>query len=198
MASNIGDKQWYIVTTYSMHEQKTADNLRKRIQTMNMEDYILRVLVAEQEVPVMDKETGLPATEKDKKTGEIKPKVKLKNLYPGYLFIEMIMTDESWYIVRNTPGVTGIVGSSGGGQKPAPVTRKEIEPVLKRMGEPIDKSWLEGYDVGDAVRIIRGTFEGTEGKISSIDKDTGACRIETLFFGRPTPVDVDFSEIEKI
>ena len=90
MASNIGDKQWYIVTTYSMHEQKTADNLRKRIQTMNMEDYILRVLVAEQEVPVMDKETGLPATEKDKKTGEIKPKVKLKNLYPGYLFIEMI------------------------------------------------------------------------------------------------------------
>ncbi|MCI5940171.1 MAG: transcription termination/antitermination protein NusG [Candidatus Enteromonas sp.] len=196
MANNIGEKQWYIVTTYSMHEQKTADNLRKRIENMNMQDYILRVLVAEQQVPVLDK-NGLPATEKDKKTGEIKPKMKLKNLYPGYIFVEMIMTDESWYIVRNTPGVTGIAGSSGGGQKPTPVTREEIEPVLKRMGE-VDESMYDRYAVGDSVRVIHGPFEGTEGKIVSIDKDTGACRIETLFFGRSTPVDVDFSEIEKV
>ena len=196
MANNIGEKQWYIVTTYSMHEQKTADNLRRRIENMNMQDYILRVLVAEQQVPVLDK-NGLPATEKDKKTGEIKPKMKLKNLYPGYIFVEMIMTDESWYIVRNTPGVTGIAGSSGGGQKPTPVTREEIEPVLKRMGE-VDESMYDRYAVGDSVRVIHGPFEGTEGKIVSIDKDTGACRIETLFFGRSTPVDVDFSEIEKV
>ena len=196
MANNIGEKQWYIVTTYSMHEQKTADNLRKRIENMNMQDYILRVLVAEQQVPVLDK-NGLPATEKDKKTGEIKPKMKLKNLYPGYIFVEMIMTDESWYIVRNTPGVTGIAGSSGGGQKPTPVTREEIEPVLKRMGE-VDESMYDRYAVGDSVRVIHGPFEGTEGKIVSIDKDTGACRTETLFFGRSTPVDVDFSEIEKV
>lgn len=196
MANNIGEKQWYIVTTYSMHEQKTADNLRKRIENMNMQDYILRVLVAEQQVPVLDK-NGLPATEKDKKTGEVKPKMKMKNLYPGYIFVEMIMTDESWYIVRNTPGVTGIAGSSGGGQKPTPVTREEIEPVLKRMGE-VDESMYDRYAVGDSVRVIHGPFEGTEGKIVSIDKDTGACRIETLFFGRSTPVDVDFSEIEKI
>ena len=196
MANNIGEKQWYIVTTYSMHEQKTADNLRKRIENMNMQDYILRVLVAEQQVPVLDK-NGLPATEKDKKTGEIKPKMKLKNLSPGYIFVEMIMTDESWYIVRNTPGVTGIAGSSGGGQKPTPVTREEIEPVLKRMGE-VDESMYDRYAVGDSVRVIHGPFEGTEGKIVSIDKDTGACRIETLFFGRSTPVDVDFSEIEKV
>ena len=196
MANNIGEKQWYIVTTYSMHEQKTADNLRKRIENMNMQDYILRVLVAEQQVPVLDK-NGLPATEKDKKTGEIKPKMKLKNLYPGYIFVEMIMTDESWYIVRNTPGVTGIAGSSGGGQKPTPVTREELEPVLKRMGE-VDESMYDRYAVGDSVRVIHGPFEGTEGKIVSIDKDTGACRIETLFFGRSTPVDVDFSEIEKV
>ena len=196
MANNIGEKQWYIVTTYSMHEQKTADNLRKRIENMNMQDYILRVLVAEQQVPVLDK-NGLPATEKDKKTGEIKPKMKLKNLYPGYIFVEMIMTDESWYIVRNTPGVTGIAGSSGGGQKPTPVTREEIEPVLKRMGE-VDESMYDRYAVGDSVRVIHGPFEGTEGKIVSIDKDTGACRIETLFCGRSTPVDDDFSEIEKV
>ena len=196
MASNIGEKHWYIVTTYSMHESKTAENLRKRIETMNMQDYIMRVLVAEQEVQVLDK-NGLPATVKDKETGEIKPKMKMKNLYPGYIFIEMVMTDESWYIVRNTPGVTGIVGSSGGGQKPAPVAREAIEPVLKRMNI-IDEDMYARYAVGDQVRIIHGAFEGTEGVITFIDKDTHAVRIETTFFGRVTPVDVEFSEIEKI
>ncbi len=196
MASNIGEKHWYIVTTYSMHESKTAENLRKRIETMNMQDYIMRVLVAEQEVQVLDK-NGLPATVKDKETGEMKPKMKMKNLYPGYIFIEMVMTDESWYIVRNTPGVTGIVGSSGGGQKPAPVAREAIEPVLKRMNI-IDEDMYARYAVGDQVRIIHGAFEGTEGTITFIDKDTHAVRIETTFFGRVTPVDVEFSEIEKI
>ena len=196
MASNIGEKHWYIVTTYSMHEAKTAENLRKRIETMNMQDYIMRVLVAEQEVQVLDK-NGLPATVKDKETGEIKPKTKMKNLYPGYIFIEMVMTDESWYIVRNTPGVTGIVGSSGGGQKPAPVAREAIEPVLKRMNI-IDEDMYARYAVGDQVRIIHGAFEGTEGTITFIDKDIHAVRIETTFFGRVTPVDVEFSEIEKI
>ena len=109
----------------------------------------------------------------------------------------MIMTDESWYIVRNTPGVTGIAGSSGGGQKPTPVTREEIEPVLKRMGE-VDASMYDRYNVGDRVKVIHGPLEGTEGKIIFIDKETGACRVETVFFGRATPVDVEFSEIEKI
>ena len=149
-----------------------------------MQDYILRVLVAEQEVPVL--KDGLP-------TG----KTKTKNLYPGYIFVEMIMTDDSWYIVRNTPGVTGIAGSSGGGQKPTPVTREEIEPVLKRMGM-IDSSMYDRYNVGDAVKVIHGPLEGTEGKIISINKETGECRVDTVFFGRSTPVDVDFSEIEKI
>lgn len=184
MPAQLGEKQWYIVTTYSMHEAKTADNLKKRIISMNMQDYILRVLVAEQEVAVL--KDGLP-------TG----KVKTKNLYPGYVFVEMIMSDESWYVVRNTPGVTGIAGSSGGGQKPTPVTREEIEPVLKRMGM-IDSSMYDRYNVGDAVKVIHGPLEGTEGKIISIDKTTGACRVDTVFFGRSTPVDVDFSEIEKI
>jgi len=184
MAAQLGDKQWYIINTYSQHETKTADNLKKRITTMNMQDYILRVIVAEQEVPVL--KDGLP-------TG----KTKMVNLYPGYIFVEMIMTDQSWYIVRNTPGVTGIVGSSGGGQKPTPVTREEIEPVLKRMGM-VDESMYDRYAVGDNVKVIHGPLEGTEGKIISIDKETGACRVETVFFGRSTPVDVDFSEIEKI
>lgn len=184
MPTQLGDKQWYIVTTYSMHEAKTADNLRKRIETMNMQEYILRVLVAEQEIPVL--EDGKP-------TG----KTKIKNLYPGYVFVEMIMTDQSWYVVRNTPGVTGIAGSSGGGQKPTPVTREEIEPVLKRMGM-VDVSMYERYNIGDRVKVIHGPLEGTEGTIISIDKTTGECRVDTVFFGRSTPVDVDFSEVEKI
>lgn len=184
MATQLGEKQWYIVTTYSMHESKTADNLKKRIVSMNMQDYILRVLVAEQQVPVL--KDGLP-------TG----KTKTINLYPGYIFVEMIMTDDAWYVVRNTPGVTGIAGSSGGGQKPTPVTREEIEPVLKRMGL-VDSSMYDRYHVGDPVKLIHGPLEGTTGKIISIDKTTGACRVETVFFGRSTPVDVDFSEIERI
>ncbi len=184
MPVQLGEKQWYIVTTYSMHESKTADNLKKRIVSMNMQDQILRVLVAEQEVPVL--KDGLP-------TG----KMKTINLYPGYIFVEMIMTDQSWYIVRNTPGVTGIAGSSGGGQKPTPVTREEIEPVLKRMGM-VDSAMYERYNVGDRVKVIHGPLEGTEGTIISIDKTTGACRVDTVFFGRSTPVDVDFSEIERI
>ena len=184
MAAQLGDKQWYIVTTYSMHESKTADNLRKRIESMNMQDYILRVLVAEKEEEVL--EDGKPTGKK-----------KMKQLYPGYIFVEMIMTDQSWYIVRNTPGVTGIAGSSGGGQKPTPVTREEIEPVLKRMGM-VDESMYDRYNVGDRVKVIHGPLEGTEGTIMSIDKTTGECRVDTVFFGRSTPIDVDFSEIERI
>ena len=184
MAEQYGEKQWYIVTTYSMHESKTADNIRKRASTMNIGDKILRVLVAEQEVDVM--KDGIPTGKK-----------KIVNLFPGYIFVEMIMTDEVWYIVRNTPGVTGIAGSGGGGQKPTPVTREEIEPVLKRMGV-VDDSMYERYKVGDKVKIIHGPFEGTEGTILSIEKETGACRVEATFFGRSTAIDVDFTQIEKI
>ena len=103
MATQLAEKAWYIITTYSMHEAKTADNLKKRIQTLGLEDLVLRVVVADVEEPVL--KDGLP-------TG----KTKKRNLFPGYIFVEMIMTDDSWFKVRNCPGVTGIVGSSGGGQ----------------------------------------------------------------------------------
>lgn len=184
MPAELGEKQWYIVTTYSMHEAKTADNLRKRITTMGMTNNIFRVLVAEQEVPVL--KDGLP-------TG----KTKMKNLYPGYIFVEMIMSDEAWYIVRNTPGVTGIAGSSGGGQKPTPVSREEMEHVLKRMGM-VDSTMYDRYHVDDRVKIIHGPLEGTEGTIVTFDKESGSVRVQTIFFGRPTVVDVDFSEIDRI
>lgn len=189
--AELADKQWYIATTYSGHEQKVAENIHRRVESMNLGEYVFRIVVAEEEIPVIGKDGQPSFVEKD---GVKIPKVKIKNLYPGYVFVEMIMTDESWFMVRNTPGVTGIAGSSGGGQKPTPVSPKEIETVLKRMGM-VDNSMYENYHVGDLVKIIHGTFANVEGKIVSIDKESGSVCVDTIFFGRHTPVDVDFSEI---
>lgn len=178
------EKQWYVVNTYSSHENKVKDNLERRVESMNLQDYIFRIIVAEHEVPVM-------------KDGVATGKVKMKNLYPGYVFIEMIMTDDAWFMVRNTPGVTGFVGSSGGGAKPFPVTREQIEPVLKRMGM-VDSEMYSNYEVDDLVRILTGSFEGSEGKIESIDRENAEVSISIIFFGRPTSITVKFSEVEKI
>jgi transcriptional antiterminator NusG len=150
---------------------------------MNLEDKIFRIVVPVQEVAVM--KDGMP-------TG----KTRMKNLFPGYVFVEMIMTDYAWYVIRNTPGVTGFVGSSGKGTKPFPIPREQIEPILKRMGM-VDASMYDRYNVGDYIRIIHGHLEGTEGTIESINRETGAVEVKTIFFGRETLVEVDFSEIEK-
>ncbi len=181
---NVAEKAWYVVNTYSGHENKVAENLKRRVESMDLQEYIYRIIVAEQEEAVL--KDGIP-------TG----KTKLKNLYPGYVFIEMRMTDEAWYMVRNTPGVTGFVGSSGGGTKPFPVPREQIEPVLKRMGM-VDDSMYDRYEVGDYVKVLRGPLEGSEGRIQNIDTNTGLVKVETVFFGRATVVEVEFSEIEKI
>lgn len=181
---NVAEKAWYVVNTYSGHENKVAENLKRRVESMDLQEYIYRIIVAEQEEAVL--KDGIP-------TG----KTKLKNLYPGYVFIEMRMTDEAWYMVRNTPGVTGFVGSSGGGTKPFPVPREQIEPVLKRMGM-VDDSMYDRYEVGDYVKVLRGPLEGSEGRIQNIDTNTGLVKVETVFFGRATIVEVEFSEIEKI
>ena len=180
----LGDKAWYVVNTYSTHERKVADNLTRRVESYDLGKLIFRIIVAEQDVPVL--KDGVP-------TG----KTRKKNLYPGYVFVEMIMTDYAWYIVRNTPGVTGFVGSSGKGTKPFPVPREQIEPVLKRMGM-IDESMYDRYNIGDLVKVIHGPLEGTEGNIVTINKETGLVEVETVFFGRSTKVEVDFSEIERI
>jgi len=182
--SKLGEKAWYVVNTYSTHERKVADNLTRRIESMGLQELIFRIIVAEHEVPVM--KDGLP-------TG----KTRMKNLYPGYVFVEMIMTDYAWYVVRNTPGVTGFVGSSGKGTKPFPVPREQVEPVLKRMGM-IDEQMYDRYSIGDLVKVIHGALEGTEGNIGSINRETGAVELETVFFGRTTKLEVEFSEIEKV
>ena len=194
--NKLAEKQWYIATTYSGHEQKAAENIKRRIDSMNLKDYVFRIVVAEEQVQEKDKD-GKLKTVKNKETGLEEPKMKTINLYPGYVFVEMIMTDESWFMIRNTPGVTGIAGSSGGGQKPTPVSGREIEAVLKRMGV-VDSSMYEDYHIGDNVKIIHGTFDGLEGKISSIDKESGTVVVQTMFFGRVSPVELEFSEIIRV
>jgi len=178
------EKKWYVVNAYSGHENKVKDNLIRRIESMNMQDYIYRVIVAEQPVSVM-------------KDGVNTGKVKMKNTYPGYVFVEMIMTDEAWYVVRNTPGVTGFVGSSGRGAKPFPLPKEQIEPVLKRMGMVEDDMFC-GYQAGDDVRILQGPLAGSEGTIQSIDTARKMVVVSAIFFGRETPVEVAFTDIEKI
>ena len=157
-------------------------------------DELIKKIPQDGTLGIFAKKNSQTRVEYLEKNGIKTPKTKIKNLYPGYVFIEMIMTDESWYMVRNTPGVTGIAGSSGGGQKPTPVSAKEMETVLKRMGM-VDDSMYESYKVGDRVKIIHGTFANIEGEISSIDKENGSVRVNIIFFGRQTPVDVEFSEI---
>lgn len=179
---NFGTKQWYVVNTYSGRERAVADMLEKRKYTQNLEKYIFRIVVAE---------TVEPGMKNGKPTG----KDVVKNLYPGYVFIEMIMTDDAWFMVRNTPDVTGFVGSSGKGTKPFPIPNEEIEPVLKRMNI-IDENMFSNYKVGDHIRIISGSFENSEGTIESIDSETKKVSVSILFFGRPTTIEADFFEIE--
>ena len=179
---NFGTKQWYVVNTYSGRERAVADMLEKRKYTQNLENYIFRIVVAE---------TVEPGMKNGKPTG----KDVVKNLYPGYVFIEMIMTDDAWFMVRNTPDVTGFVGSSGKGTKPFPIPNEEIEPVLKRMNI-IDENMFSNYKVGDHIRIISGSFENSEGTIESIDSETKKVSVSILFFGRPTTIESDFFEIE--
>ena len=178
------EKKWYVVNAYSGHENKVKENLEKRVESMNMQKYIYRVIVAEKEMPVLRE--GVP-------TG----KTKMVNTYPGYVFVEMVMTDEAWYVVRNTPGVTGFVGSSGKGAKPFPLPKEQIEPVLKRMGMA-DDTMFSTYSIGDQVKILNGALQGSEGRITSIDVEKKVASVSVLFFGRETPVEVGFGDIEKI
>ncbi len=181
---DLGSKQWYVVNTYSGHESKVAKNLEKRKESQNMQDYIFRIVVAE-------------TTEPGMKNGKPTGKEVVKNLYPGYVFIEMIMTDDAWFMVRNTPEVTGFVGSSGKGTKPFPIPNEEIEPVLKRMNI-IDEDMFSDYKIGDNVRVISGTFEGLNGPIETVDVENKKVSLSVVFFGRPTVIEADFSEIEKL
>ena len=121
----------------------------------------------------------------------------MKNMFPGYVFVEMKMTDEAWYVVRNTPGVTGFIGSSGGGAKPFPVSPDEMESILRRMGQS-DKKVVVDFGIGDTVRILTGPFSGMEGTVSSMNDQTQTANVLTMLFGRETPTDINYNDLQKV
>lgn len=177
------EKRWYVVHTYSGYENKVKMNLEKRVETMGMEDKIFRVLVPEDE-------------EAEIKNG--KRKISKKKVFPGYVLAEMVMTDDSWYVVRNTPGVTGFVGSTGSGSKPIPLLPEEVETVLKRMGMNEQPKAEVDFDIKESVKVTDGPFANFTGSIEHIDTDKQKVKVHVNMFGRETPVELDFTQIEKL
>ena len=175
-------KRWYVVNTYSGHENRVKENLEKRVETMGIQDSLFRIVVAEE--PEIEIKNG-------------KKVEKMHNMFPAYVFVEMKMTDEAWYVVRNTPGVTGFIGSSGGGAKPFPVSPDEMESILRRMGKS-DKKVEVNFSIGDTVKILSGPFSGMEGRVSSMNDQTQVASVLTLLFGRETPTDIDYTALQKI
>jgi transcriptional antiterminator NusG len=174
------EKQWYVVNTYSGHENKVKEKLEMRAQSMDMKDYIFRVIVPEQkEVEVKDGVT----------------KEKVKKMFPGYILVEMVMSDEAWYVVRNTPGVTGFIGSSGKGAKPTPLQPYEVDTILHNMGiSRLDVN--KELEVGTKVKIIAGAFTGMFGTVEVIDLDNQKLELNVDLFGQETSVEVELSQIE--
>ena len=176
------EKKWYVVNTYSGHENKVKEKLEMRASSMNMEDKICRVIVPEE--TVVEEKDGVK-------------KEKVKKLFPGYILVEMVMTDEAWFVVRNTPGVTGFIGSSGKGAKPTPLQPFEVENLLKSMGVTKVKENLSLVE-GDKVNIISGPFAGMNGKIESINKEDKVANVAVDLFGQETSVEVELEQIEKM
>jgi len=172
-------RNWYVLHTYSGYEEAVARNLKQRIESMGMEDKIFNVLVP---------------TEKKIKIKTGKRKVVEEKVYPGYVLVEMIVTDDSWYVVRNTPRVTGFVGS---GTTPTPISPEEIKELQKRMGVEEPKYKID-FALGDAVKIIDGPFKDTDGKVAEIDEGRGRVKVLISMFGRETPVELDFLQVHKL
>lgn len=176
------EKEWYVVNTYSGHESKVKEKLEMRAESMGFQDYIFRVIVPEETV----KETL--------KDGSVKEKQ--KKMFPGYILVEMIMTDDAWYIVRNTPGVTGFIGSSGKGAKPTPLLPQEIDKILSNMGMTRIDVDTE-LSVGTKVTIIDGPFKGMVGTTDNLDIDNSRLTVLIDLFGQETPVEVEFFQVSK-
>ena len=172
-------RRWYVLHTYSGYEENVARNLRQRIESMDMEDKIFDVLIP---------------TETKIKIKNGKRKTVREKIFPGYVLVSMIVTDASWYVVRNTPNVTGFVGS---GTTPTPVAETEIKVLQQRMGVE-DPEYKIDVTVSTPVRITDGPFKGYEGKVSEIDESRGKVKVLVSMFGRETPVELDFLQIKKV
>jgi len=172
-------KNWYVIHTYSGYEDAVARNLKQRIESLGMEDKIFNVVVPK---------------EKKIKIKNGKRKVIEEKIYPGYVIVEMIVTDDSWYVVRNTPNVTGFVGA---GTTPIPVSPQEIDSLKKRMGVEEPKFKID-VKINDPIKITDGPFKDFDGKISEVDEERGKVKVLINMFGRDTPVELDSLQIKKI
>lgn len=173
-----GNRHWYVIHCYSGYENKVRHNLEQRIESMDMKDFIFDVVVpTEEEIEV-----------KDGKRRTIERRV-----FPGYVLVEMVLSDESWHVVRNTPGVTGFVGM---GNKPTPLSQKEVSRIIKRMEADAPRIKV-AYKVGQTVRIIDGPFNDFIGTVNDIDIERAKVRVMVSFFGRETPVELDFLQVDK-
>lgn len=172
-------RNWYAVHTYAGYENAVMRNLKQRIESLGMGDKIFDVIVP---------------TEKKIKVKGSKRVEEEEKIYPGYILVDMMVTDETWYMVRNTPRVTGFVGS---GVYPVPVSKEEIDTLFSRMNKDTAKHKID-FEVGDVVSIVDGPFKELDGKISAIDEDRGKIKVLVSMFGRETPVELDFLQVNKI
>lgn len=172
-------RNWYAIHTYAGYENAVMRNLKQRIESLGMGDKIFSVVVP---------------TEKKIKVKGSKRVEEEEKIYPGYILVDMIVTDESWYVVRNTPRVTGFVGS---GVYPVPISKEEVEHLFSRMSNDTAKHKID-FETGDIVSIIDGPFKDLEGKIDAVDEDRGKIKVLVAMFGRETPVELDFLQVKKI
>jgi transcriptional antiterminator NusG len=172
-------RRWYVLHTYSGYEENVSHNLKQRIESMDMENKIFNILIP---------------TEKKIKIKNGKRKVVEEKIFPGYVLVEMVVDDSSWYVVRNTPNVTGFIGT---GTVPTPVSEAEIKDLQKRIGVEEPKFKID-VSAGSPVRIIDGPFKNLEGKVTNIDEAKGKIKVSVSMFGRETPVELDFLQIKKI
>ncbi|MBM3451288.1 MAG: transcription termination/antitermination protein NusG [Armatimonadetes bacterium] len=172
-------RQWYVIHTYSGYENKVTTNLERRVSSMNMQEKIFSVLVP---------------TEDEYEIKEGKRRIVKRKIYPGYVLVEMIMDDDSWYVVRNTPGVTAFVGS---GNRPTALTEGEVKSILGHVRDEVPKFRIN-YEKGNAVRITSGPFQDFTGVVDKILLDKEKVRVLVSIFGRETPVELDFVQVEKI
>ncbi len=173
------EKRWYVIHTYSGYEEAVAKNLKQRVESFEMEDKIFEVIVPkEKKIKI-----------RDGKRREVEEK-----LYPGYVLVQMIVTDESWYVVRNTPNVSGFVGA---GVTPVPLTQEEVDVLMKRVKQDVPQFKIN-VDEGDMVKITDGPFKDFDGKVSEVDKEKGKVKVLVNMFGRDTSVELDSLQIKKL
>lgn len=173
------DRNWYAIHTYAGYENAVLRNLKQRIESYGMEEYIFNVIV--------------PIEKKIKIKGNKRVEVEEK-VYPGYVLVDMIVTDDSWYVVRNTPRVTGFVGA---GVFPVPLSKKEVDELFSRMSNDTTKHAID-IEIADVVTIVDGPFKELEGKVEEVDSERGKVKVLVSMFGRETPVELDFLQIRKI